>query len=92
MQSAEKEESFHYMCARCLSDVREARAREVGAHRVQEYWTELFLLLYRPWTLKYTLFYVKMPVFASILLNTVGLKWKQTAEKENWAALKVTAV
>ncbi len=42
----------------------------------------LFLPLYRPWTIKYTQLYVKMPVFASILVNTVGLKWQQTAEKE----------
>ncbi len=44
---------------------------------------QLFLLLYRPWTVKYTLLCVKMSVFAGILINIVGLKWKQTAEKEN---------
>ncbi len=33
---------------------------------------------------KYTLVCVKMPIFASILLNSnLGLKWKQTAEREN---------
>ncbi len=31
----------------------------------------LFLPLFRPWMVKYTYFYVKMPVFASILVNTV---------------------
>ncbi len=56
-----------------MNTVGEARACEDGAHRAREYGTELLLPLYRPWTVKYTHLYVpKMPVFASILVNTVG--------------------
>ncbi len=48
--------------------------------------TELFLPLYRHWPVKYTHFYKsKCLSFASILVkhSNLGLKWKQTDEKEN---------
>ncbi len=45
---------------------KEVRTLKDSAHRVRE----LFLLLYSPWKVKYTCM-CQMPVFASILINTV---------------------
>ncbi len=85
MQSAAKENLFRYMCVLSerlfLSAVREACAREDSAHRVREYWMELFFTFYKPWTAKYT----ECPFLQVSLL--IGLKWKQTAEKENTCVL-----
>ncbi len=69
MQSAVKESSFR--CLRhCFWALSERCAREDGVHGARS--TELlFLPLFRPWMVKYTHLYVKMHVFASILLNTV---------------------
>ncbi len=67
----------------CFWELSERSAREDGAHRALEYWTEILLLLYGSWMGKNTLICVKMSVFASILKHSnSGLKWKQTAEKE----------
>ncbi len=75
MQSAANENSFHYTRALFLSAVREVCACEDGAHRE---------FIFAAWTVKYTVLCVKIPVFASILVKSnLGLKWKQTAEKEN---------
>ncbi len=98
MQSAAKENSFVYM--RTLSESVSERCQwgEDSAHRARE----LFLPLYMSWMVKYhtcmcqNACLYKYPRKHSHL----GVKWKQTAEKENTsvtvyciqAALKVTAV
>ncbi len=63
----------------------ERRAHVKTVLKVWKYWsTELFLLLYMPWMVKYALVCVKTPVFASIIMNRdLGLSLKRTAEKEN---------
>ncbi len=82
MQSAVKESSF-----RCLRDcfwaLSERCAREDGVHGARS--TELlFLPLFRPWMVKYTLVCQNACLCKYPLKHSnSGLKWKQTAKKEN---------